>query len=55
MLRALAISGAAGIVLGCVAAAMADVFPAYRNKLQGWGGGLIVGGGAVLGFSAPMI
>jgi hypothetical protein len=55
MLVALSITGCVGLIAGIVAAALADVFPRHRAALQDWGGGLAVGGVAVLGLAFPMI
>jgi hypothetical protein len=55
MFLALCIAGIAGVVIGTFAAALADVFPAHRNKLQDWGGGLLIGSVALLGFAFPMM
>jgi len=55
MLQIFAISGCVGIALGCLAAALADAFPQHRKRLKDWGGGLILGGVALLGFSVPLM
>ena len=55
MLYLLGFVGIVGLVGGIFAAAVADVFPAHRNALQGWGGGLLVGSVALLGFAFPML
>jgi hypothetical protein len=55
MLLTLGIAGTAGLVLGTFAAAFADVFPAHRVALQGWGGGLLVASVAVLGLGFPLM
>ena len=49
------IAGCTGIVLGCLAAALADMFPPHRKLLKDCGGGLILGGVALLGFSLPLL
>lgn len=55
MLYIFATAGSTGLIVGCFAAAVADVFPAYRKILQDCGGGLIVGGVVLLGIAFPMI
>ena len=55
MLQNLAMAGGAGIIVGCLAAAVGDVFPVYRKVLQRCGGALLVGGIALLGLVFPMI
>jgi hypothetical protein len=55
MLVALLVLGGSGVVVGCVAAAMSDMFPAQRTRLQGWGGGLLVASVALLGLAFPLI
>ena len=52
---ALSLAAAAGLVVGSCAAAISDIFPAYRLTLQNWGGGLLVGSFALLGLAFPMI
>jgi hypothetical protein len=47
--------GAGGIILGSAFAASAGRFPAYRIKLEEYGGGLFIGGVALLGLAFPMI
>ncbi len=55
MLVALCIAGAAGLAIGTIAAAFADIFPAHRAAMQEWGGGLLVASVALLGLAFPMI
>jgi hypothetical protein len=55
MLYALGITGTIGLILGTFSAAVADMFPAHRGALQGWGGGLLVASVALIGFTVPMI
>jgi hypothetical protein len=55
MLHMLGFIGIFGLVAGIFAAAVADVFPAHRSALQGWGGGLLVGSVALLGLAFPML
>lgn len=55
MMRALPFIGFGGLTIGCFAAAIADIFPAHRNELQQWGGGLLVGSVALLGLAFPFI
>jgi len=52
---ALGFIGITGLVAGIFAAAVADVFPAYRTSLQGGGGALLVGSAVLLGFAFPML
>jgi hypothetical protein len=44
-----------GLAVGCVTAAVSDIFPAHRSELQRWGGGLLVGSVALLGLVVPFI
>jgi hypothetical protein len=55
MLLFVSIAGCTGIILGCLAASLADMFPARRKLLKDCGGGLILGGVALLGFSLPLM
>lgn len=55
MLFTFAMAGIAGITIGSFAAALADVFPAYRRGLRDSGSGLLVGGVALLGLALPLI
>lgn len=55
MLLFVSIAGCTGIILGCLAASLADMFPARRKLLKDCGGGLILGGVALLGFSVPLM
>lgn len=55
MLYMLGFLGIISLVAGIFAAAVADVFPNHRSALQGWGGGLLVGSAALLGFAFPML
>jgi hypothetical protein len=55
MLYVLGFTGVLGLVAGIFSAAVADVFPAHRSALQGWGGGLLVGSVALLGLAFPML
>ncbi len=55
MLSALSVAGIVGIIVGTLAAAMADVFPAHRAALQDWGSGLLVGSVALLALTFPLI
>lgn len=55
MLRALAVTAGVGIVVGTFTSAISDVFPSCRMMLQRGGGGLLVGGIALLGFAAHLI
>jgi hypothetical protein len=47
--------GAAGIISGLVATATAARFPAYRKRLEQWGGSLFVSGVALLAMAFPTI
>ena len=49
------ILGAGGIMLGSAFAMSAGKFPAYRSKLEQYGGGLLIVGVAFLGLAFPMI
>lgn len=51
----LAFLGIIWLVAGIFSAALADVFPAYRTALQGWGGGLLVGSALMIGYAFPML
>jgi hypothetical protein len=55
MLHTILLAGCAGLTIGTFAAAVADVFPAHRNALQHWGGGLLVGSVALMGLAFPFI
>jgi hypothetical protein len=55
MVHGLLIVGWTGLAVGGVAAAVADMFPAQRNMLQYWGGGLLVGSVALMGLAVPFI
>lgn len=55
MMHAVPFVGFAGLTIGCLAAAVADIFPAHRNELKHWGGGLLVGSVALLGLAVPFI
>ena len=52
---ALSTIGIAGLVIGTVAAAAADVFPRHRLMLKEWGGGLLIASVAFLGLVFPLI
>ena len=54
MSHLLGLTGIFGLVAGIFSAAISDVFPAHRNALKGWGGGLLVGSAWLLGLSFPM-
>jgi hypothetical protein len=47
--------GTAGIISGLAATAAAASFPAYRKRLEQWGGGLFVSGIALLAVAFPMV
>lgn len=47
--------GAAGIILGIIAAAVARRFPSYKTSLEDWAGGLFVAGAILLGLAFPTI
>lgn len=47
--------GFAGLAIGSLAAAVSDIFPAHRNELQHWGGGLLVASVALVGLVFPFI
>jgi len=51
----LCVAGLIGVSLGTFAAASADVFPALRGRLNGWGSGLLVGSVALLGLAITLI
>ena len=55
MVHGLLIVGWTGLAVGGLAAAIADMFPAQRNLLQRWGGGLLVGSVALMGLAVPFI
>ena len=55
MVHSVLIAGWTGLTIGSFAAAVADVFPARRNLLQNWGGGLLVGSVALMGLTVPFI
>ena len=55
MVHGLLIVGWTGLAVGGLAAAVADIFPAHRNMLQYWGGGLLVGSVALMGLAVPFI
>lgn len=55
MLSTLVIAGIGGVTIGSFAAALADVFPAYRRGLGGSGGGLLVGGVTLLGLALSFV
>jgi len=55
MVHSLLIVGWSGLTVGGVAAAVADIFPAHRNALQHWGGGLLVGSIALIGLTYPFV
>jgi hypothetical protein len=55
MMRTISFISFAGLAIGGIAAAIADVFPAHRSELQHWGGGLLVGSVALLGLAVPLI
>jgi hypothetical protein len=55
MVHSLLIAGWTGLTVGSFAAAVADIFPAHRNVLQHWGGGLLVGSVALMGLAVPFI
>jgi len=55
MVHSLLIVGWTGLTVGSFAAAVADIFPAQRNLLQHWGGGLLVGSVALMGLAVPFI
>ena len=55
MLSTLCIAGLIGVSAGTFAAASADVFPALRAQLNGWGSGVLVGSVALLGLAITMI
>jgi hypothetical protein len=47
--------GLFGVVLGMAGAVSATWFPAYKSRLERWGGALFIVGLAVTGFALPMI
>jgi len=51
----LAMPRSAGVIMGRLVAALGDVFPTYRKVLSRWGGALIVGAAALLGFAFPVV
>jgi hypothetical protein len=55
MVHSLLIVGWTGLSVGALSAAVADIFPAHRNVLQHWGGGLLVGSVALMGLAVPFI
>ena len=52
---ALFIVGSTGLVVGSLAAAGSDMFPAHRDRLKGWGSGLLVISVALVGLAVPLI
>ena len=50
-----ALGGLGLIMIGSFLAAMSDVFPTYRRRMHGGGGGLLIGGVALLGCALPLI
>lgn len=55
MLLVLGMGGTIGLLIGTLAAASADVFPAHRAALQEWGGGLLIASVVIMGFGVPLI
>ncbi len=51
----LAVPHSTGVIKGRLVVALGDVFPTYRKVLSRWGGALIVGGAALLGFAFPVV
>jgi hypothetical protein len=51
----LAMPRSAGIIMSRLVAALGDVFPTHRKVQSRWGGALIVGGAALLGFAFPVV
>jgi hypothetical protein len=49
------IMGAIGIAIGTVSALAAEKFPVHQTLMERWGGDLLVGGIALLGFGFPMV
>jgi hypothetical protein len=47
--------GAAGIVLGAIAAASARRYPLHQARLERWGGALFVIGLSLVGLAFPML
>ena len=55
MVHSLLIVGWTGLIVGSFAAAVADIFPAYRSMLQHGGSTLLIGSVALIGFAVPFI
>ena len=49
------ILSAIGMAAGGITALVAEKFPAHQAKLERWGGDVLVGGIALLGFAFPII
>ncbi len=52
---ALIVVGSTGLVVGSLAAAGSDMFPAHRARLKGWGAGLLVVSVALMGLAFPLV
>ncbi len=50
-----ALGGLGLIMVGSFLAAMSDIFPTHRRRMHDGGGGLLIGGVALLGCALPLI
>jgi len=51
----LVILGIVGILIGASFAAVARRFPAHELSMERWGGGIFIGGLAMIGFAFPAL
>jgi hypothetical protein len=52
---AICVAGFIGLSMGVFTAASADVFPALRSKLNGWGSGVLIGSVALLAAAIAIV